>query len=732
SFTLSKESNMTENDFSASYETNQPLNYFTTLDDEDSEVDSESDADMPLAALVYQSNRQSTQLKKSDSIEQNAVNSFPTNQSQQNSTDKNGESFQNSQALGEQSPVDIHDGLVITPMIAAAAAEMSDAIYIGRNESPTQQQFQYEQHNQIHPAHFDGAQMQGLNNQFFQMDQINRNSMAGFPGYQYGMPSQVVMGTDLSFTNPMFSGNNQMMAQYNGGYASGFGNYDGFDDSDGPLITVEHKGNPIERATGLVGAIASIEQVKNEQKYRDSSSIIRDRKMRRNMASAMGNYTQTNVPPVSFGNTYMDESNLAHPGFQGGRSQKSMYFSDGFNVTGNAFGPVNGLQGNPGLVQNPQINYGNRPISSYYGGAVGSPGAFAQNANIGYSHSVSNFYRNDNYNDDDDNIALSSITNADNNRSSMLRENIGTPSGFLNLSNSSPHLSNINHRNSNNGTFPRTSNGFGNSGPMHYSRSFDKFNRLSIASNGKFNSFVQNSFSQKPALSVNIYDPNYDTGSTKSSEFVSRDASPNNRSYEPSKLDPSFAIPLKESNYSPPSSYHNESKLVGMRSSHISGNSSSRLSNMWNANVLSQPLGNDPISNNSQNKSKIKNARSSILGMGPKGRRESGGLNDTKENNTKANNQKNLKLENSYDPDISYESALTFEQFIEKCTDSKPYSSVLHRDAYNAYLNFCVRNGTRVNDKVSSDTFERMMRSAEYQIKQNKLGDHAYYNLILI
>ena len=58
-------------------------------------------------------------------------------------------------------------------------------------------------------------------------------------------------------------------------------------DSDGyggPLLTLEKKTDPIERPTGLVGAIANREQVRSEQKYRDSSSLMRGRNMRRQQA----------------------------------------------------------------------------------------------------------------------------------------------------------------------------------------------------------------------------------------------------------------------------------------------------------------------------------------------------------------------------------------------------------------------------------------------------------------
>ncbi|KAJ2471903.1 hypothetical protein GGI02_001950, partial [Coemansia sp. RSA 2322] len=61
----------------------------------------------------------------------------------------------------------------------------------------------------------------------------------------------------------------------------------GMDSVGGPLLTVEKKVDPIERPTGLVGAIANREQMKSEQKYRDSSSLMKERQMRRNQAMGM-------------------------------------------------------------------------------------------------------------------------------------------------------------------------------------------------------------------------------------------------------------------------------------------------------------------------------------------------------------------------------------------------------------------------------------------------------------
>ncbi|KAJ1673519.1 hypothetical protein EV182_005072, partial [Spiromyces aspiralis] len=87
-----------------------------------------------------------------------------------------------------------------------------------------------------------------------------------------------------------------------------------YDPSGGPLLTLEKKSDPIERPTGLVGAIANREMIRNEQKYRDSSSLMRDRIMRRQQVAAMSGYMgmpgmmRTGSSPHMFGQAQYDDA----------------------------------------------------------------------------------------------------------------------------------------------------------------------------------------------------------------------------------------------------------------------------------------------------------------------------------------------------------------------------------------------------------------------------------------
>ncbi|KAJ2634068.1 hypothetical protein GGF44_003612, partial [Coemansia sp. RSA 1694] len=84
----------------------------------------------------------------------------------------------------------------------------------------------------------------------------------------------------------------------------------GMDSVGGPLLTVEKKVDPIERPTGLVGAIANREQMKSEQKYRDSSSLMKERQMRRNQAMGMNT--------AVFANQHLQQQQMGGARFAGG------------------------------------------------------------------------------------------------------------------------------------------------------------------------------------------------------------------------------------------------------------------------------------------------------------------------------------------------------------------------------------------------------------------------------
>ncbi|KAJ1833975.1 hypothetical protein LPJ73_007849, partial [Coemansia sp. RSA 2703] len=119
--------------------------------------------------------------------------------------------------------------------------------------------------------------------------------------FQGGSPS--VRGRPTTYMDPAAGG---MWGQQPGGamgmnMGMNMGMGMGMDNVGGPLLTVEKKADPIERPTGLVGAIATREQMKSEQKYRDSSSLMKERQMRRNQAMGMNNAIYSQQPGARFG-----------------------------------------------------------------------------------------------------------------------------------------------------------------------------------------------------------------------------------------------------------------------------------------------------------------------------------------------------------------------------------------------------------------------------------------------
>ncbi|KAJ2887690.1 hypothetical protein IWW38_005085, partial [Coemansia aciculifera] len=99
----------------------------------------------------------------------------------------------------------------------------------------------------------------------------------------------------------------------------------GMDSVGGPLLTVEKKVDPIERPTGLVGAIANREQMKSEQKYRDSSSLMKERQMRRNQAMGMNTavFANQHLHQQQMGGARFANGGGAFPNMYGGAPQQA-------------------------------------------------------------------------------------------------------------------------------------------------------------------------------------------------------------------------------------------------------------------------------------------------------------------------------------------------------------------------------------------------------------------------
>ncbi|KAJ1899202.1 hypothetical protein LPJ66_002268, partial [Kickxella alabastrina] len=158
---------------------------------------------------------------------------------------------------------------------------------------PAQMMAMQQQQNMMqNPQSMYGAMPNVNMAQMFAQDP-NQMMMAGG-----GMPvpfqgAATMRGRPNTFMDPAAA----MWGQQQGGMGMGMG----MDSVGGPLLTVDKKADPIERPTGLVGAIANREQMKSEQKYRDSSSLMKERQMRRNQAMGMNNQVFSQQPGARFG-----------------------------------------------------------------------------------------------------------------------------------------------------------------------------------------------------------------------------------------------------------------------------------------------------------------------------------------------------------------------------------------------------------------------------------------------
>ncbi|KAJ2381420.1 hypothetical protein GGI23_007589 [Coemansia sp. RSA 2559] len=73
-----------------------------------------------------------------------------------------------------------------------------------------------------------------------------------------------------------------------------------------------------------------------------------------------------------------------------------------------------------------------------------------------------------------------------------------------------------------------------------------------------------------------------------------------------------------------------------------------------------------------------------------------------------------------------------FNLFVDRCLDVKPYAWLELAVAFDAYSNFCSRNGLHGNGVANKNQFQDLMESAEWQLKTKDNGIRAYYNACLV
>ncbi|OMJ26705.1 hypothetical protein AYI69_g3882 [Smittium culicis] len=619
-----------------------------------------------------------------------------------------------------------NDNFNLTPRLAAAAAQVS----INDLNNPN-----YSQNNQNLPQNYqDQFNQQNFNNN---IPFDTNNPYNTFPQDNFNMYQDNQMQRQSVYFDPNFP-INQAQNYYNQQYFPqnnmnfGYMN-NNLDFSEGPLISFEQKASPIEKATGLVGAIANREQIKSEQKYRDSGSIIKDRKMRRYAASAMGNYVIPNQNAQNYTNTlaYDDDdipismgrvmsynnfnSQDQFPNYNNQplnrntlTARSTVNFND-FNAYNNFnnSSPVNQSFGLPPPNQfNNAINRRSVVFNNQTGPSFVDNNAFIKNSNMGYAHTVSNLSPHDNYENDD--LPIPGFTN-NQRRSSVFLNNQQQRVSTVNLRNSQ-YIPNFQNTSSIN---PQQFINHYASNPPAPNEYFDRANRNSASFPNLFNNQAFNAYNGSYNPRNSSYLRN-DSVSTKSSDSMS-----NNSSYSPAKAETSKFDP--RSSNSRDSAVINsgrfEKKTLSTQSSTINSNSRfSTISDSKNIQpkIKGHKLALSTLKNNSFNNSDFDDSN----------------LTNGK---SKRNSKKpSVKLEFEYDSSIPQKTAVTFEKFLQKCVDSKPYGWVIQHDAYSSYLNFCTRNGIAKNDRVSLDIFLKMMSFADWKTKVNKNGENSFYNMVLI
>ncbi|OLY82209.1 hypothetical protein AYI68_g3673 [Smittium mucronatum] len=703
---------------------------------------SDSESDEPISSLIdsMPNNRRSRIPTKIDTLS-NSKNTFS-----QRTTNPS------SLSPPPDSPL-TNENFIITPKLAAAAAQVSLNDFNSQNNS----QFHNRQSQFIENNNFNTIQKNQFPSSFSipYQDQPsivnNISSDIDSPGTPYLRNNINPVQDNLAYQQPIYYDTttpiNYTPALYNNQKLNiqpgmEYGNINSFDNSDGPLISFEQKANPIERATGLIGTIATREQIKSEQKYRDSTSIIKDRKMRRYAASAMGNYiipNQQNSPmfnpgyddddlPISVGRMMTNSASFDAQTTVNGRGN-SFYNkpNPNFNDLNNYYPQNIPVASTPYPMNQTSNRFSQAPIrrsSSIFntpGPMVVDNAAFLKNSNIGYAQTVSN-YPQRGYYDIEDYQNYQNIQK----RPSMVFNNQTQHSSFINVRNSqfNPNFQN--------NYFPQYDNQY-NMNPMGNGRGgFENLNRNS-ASFTSFQNQPNQYFNNNNGFSLNqrsSFNDRPESTSTRSSGSISNHSSPIPSKIETSKFDPRSSVSLsKESAVI--NSGRFEKKTASNQSSPLNYNPrfSAYLENKEKPSktrAMKHPSSNLANRNDSKTATDFDDVYSSPLKNSSKTR--------SKKISTPKDSPKNspIKLEFEYDSTISQPAAITFEKFLQKCVDTKPYSWVVQHDAYSSYLNFCIRNGVPKNERVSLETFIKMMGYADWAIKTDRNGQQSFYNMVLV
>ncbi|KAJ1752797.1 hypothetical protein LPJ79_000933 [Coemansia sp. RSA 1821] len=491
------------------------------------------------------------------------------------------------------------------------------------------------------------------------------------PGSVRGRPTTYMDGGNMW-------GQQQQMQQPMGGMMDSIG---------GPLLTMEKKVDPIERPTGLVGAIATREQMKSEQKYRDASSLMRERQNRRNQAMGMAN-------PV-----YGQMGGRMYGGPQQGWADDTMSMMSG--MSGRA----------PYAQMAPSLSAEQLGHPAMRGTMYGNMQMPMQMNTMGMAGN-------------DDDVALS--TYAAGGRMSMAAGADVHPlraamqSG---MSASSPHLAGqmnpygMQQMQMMQGGMPMQQPGM---------IGMDQQRRMSMAGMG---TMPRNSMMQAPAspgaAQINAVQSRHSLASSNSGSGASSDGSPLAMHHrvpasrwvkEPSSLRAQAA---------PRAADARSSTMPRQRG--VTGGAANARGNI--ASVYGLP-------NRGSSTVRTQEPSSFFQTPGQSAGRYNGRYSSQSDISDESDSDDAQDSETSEGDGVmgpmSKELKQFFNVFADKCLDVKPYAWLDFDAAHGAYTAFCKRNGLRGNAVASSSQFRGLMEAAEWQLKSKPDGTKAYYNTCLL
>ncbi|KAJ2784215.1 hypothetical protein H4R18_001270 [Coemansia javaensis] len=607
---------------------------------------------------------------------------------------------------------------LLQPNMMMSAPQHTQSIY-GTVPGMTQQQQQQQQMMMQQQMLMQQQQMQ-------QMYPHDPTQMVGPSGMS--MPFQApgqVRGRPTTYMDagPAWAQQPGMMGM---GVGMGVGMGMGMDSGSGPLLTMDKKADPIERPTGLVGAIATREQMKSEQKYRDSSSLMKERQIRRNQAMGIANPNPMMAPGGGAGARF-------------GANVHSMYGAPqawaGAGAADDTMSMISGMSGRAPYAQMaPSLSaeqiVGPHMRGSVYGSVPMAPvGMMAPMAAGGSQTDMGGLYGGV----DNDDMALSAYAAG---RMSMA----GAPDVHplraamqSGMSASSPHLSGL------------ANNPYGQQMQqqmqmqqqqqqqmqmqmqqqlqmqqqqlqmqMQHQFGLDQQRRMSaVGMPGMQRASVANQPISPGAIPVGGLPSRYSMASSHSGSGGSSSGS----------------SPLAMQHHRAPANrWVKESSSLRVQSNLRSGGDAR------SSTVPRHHHHHDAGGKTSKARATVTSvyelpgraaaSRPSAVGTGYSSQSDAEDSGSGSESESEAGARGAAK--------VPRELKQFFDVFVDKCLDVKPYAWLDFDAAFAAYANFCNRNGMRGKNVASSAQFESLMEGAEWQLKTKRNGVRAYYNAYLL